>query len=231
MTVDDVIAFAGHEVHLGRRLEVPWLVKSFGDLSGRRILDVAGGDGYWAARLRRRGAEPVSVDLARAKLARGRRLRDAPAIVAGNALRLPFADGAFDGVMSVCALEHFDDGDSALAEMARVVRPGGTLVMSVDALCNAARWPELDAGHRDRYSVRHTYPRGTITPMLERHGFRVERSRYIFRGWAERLYLTVSKRRLAWNAAVPLTPVVAASDRMHADESGSILLVCATRDR
>ena len=117
-----------------------WLCEDRGgDLSGLRVLDVAGGDGYWAGQTRKRGARAVALDLAGAKLSRGRQLASAPALVEGDALNLPFADASFDRVMSICAIEHFDDGAKALDEMARVLAPGGELVMSADALPRALR--------------------------------------------------------------------------------------------
>jgi ubiquinone/menaquinone biosynthesis C-methylase UbiE len=134
MRVADVVGFAGHEVHVCRYREARALLRWLGpDLRGVRVLDVAGGDGYWAAQARKRGAWAVALDLDGAKLDRGAGLTSAPALVRGDALRLPFADGSFDRVMSICAIEHFDDGGRALDEMTRVLAPGGELVRSADA--------------------------------------------------------------------------------------------------
>ncbi|MFD0774158.1 SAM-dependent methyltransferase, partial [Streptomonospora algeriensis] len=53
----DVVAFAGHQVHVCRYREASTLLRWLGsDLRGQTVLDVAGGDGYWAGRARRRGA-------------------------------------------------------------------------------------------------------------------------------------------------------------------------------
>jgi len=49
----------------------------------------------------------------------------------GDALRLPFPDGAFDKVICAEVLEHLADDSSAMAELARVLRPGGLLAISV----------------------------------------------------------------------------------------------------
>src|SRR6202161_4850484 len=128
MRVADAVAFAGHEVHVCRYREGGTLLRWLGeDLRGLRVLDVAGGDGYWAAQARKRGAWAVALDLAEAKLRRGRSLACAPALIRGDALELPFADASFDRVMSVCAIEHFDDGARSLDEMARVRAPCGEL--------------------------------------------------------------------------------------------------------
>ena len=120
MKVADAVAYVGHEVHVCRYREARTLLNWLGpDLRGLRVLDVAGGDGYWAAQARGRGARAVALDLAADKLRRGAGLAAPPALIRGDALRLPFADGSFDRVMSVCAIEHFDDGGHALTEMAR----------------------------------------------------------------------------------------------------------------
>ena len=163
------------------------------DLRGLRVLDVAGGDGYWAGQARRRGAHAVAVDLAGAKLRRGRELASAPSLVRGDALRLPFPDASFDRVMSICAIERFDDGPLALSEMARVLAPGGELVMSADTLSRAAEWPHLYKAHCERYRVQRTYTHQQLTGLLDECGLDVAEYLYQFRSrWSERLYLTLS---------------------------------------
>ena len=61
MKVADAVALAGHEVHVCRYREARTLLRwlgqdTGGDLRGLRVLDVAGGDGYWAGQTRKRGA-------------------------------------------------------------------------------------------------------------------------------------------------------------------------------
>jgi ubiquinone/menaquinone biosynthesis C-methylase UbiE len=152
MKVTDAVAFAGHQVHVCRWREAGTLLRWLGpDLHGMRVLDVAGGDGYWAGQARRRGAHAVAIDLATHKLRRGRELASAPALVRGDALRLPFPDASFDRVMSICAIEHFDDGPLALSEMARVLTPvttcGGPTPMSSWPACSAsAGWTSASTG-------------------------------------------------------------------------------------
>jgi len=174
----------------------------------------------------------MSIDLSRTKMEYGRTLASPPALAEADALRLPFADGAFDRVMSICAIEHFDDGERALDEMARVLRPGGELVMSADALTRAARWPDLYRAHCARYRVKRTYTHDTLTTLLRARALHVEEHVYQFREqWSEHLYLGLSAHggRVSFNAAAALIPLVAASDRLARPEQGSIVLLRARR--
>ena len=224
------IGYVGHQVHVVRRREAGWLLDSLGDVQGQVILDVAGGDGYWAAQLAKRGAYTLAIDLAEGKLHRGRTLPQPPGLVKGDALRLPFPDGSVDGTLSICAIEHFPDGKASLAEMARVTKPGGSLAMSADALCSEHNWPGLSAGHRERYHVVDTYDEAKLTDLLDATGFDVVRTEYLFReNWSQNVYMRLHQWKFAPNALAPLAPVVAWSDRRSDEPGGSILLVHARR--
>jgi SAM-dependent methyltransferase len=232
----DAVAVAGHEVHVCRYREartlLRWLGPEDGDLRGLRLLDVAAGDGYWAAQARRRGAQAVALDLDDAKLTRGSQLSAPPALVRSDALRLPFADASFDRVMSICAIEHFDDGEQALDEMARVLAPGGELVMSADSLTLAEHWPNIYRAHCERYHVKRTYSHQELTALLSARGLAVTHYRYQFRSRrAQRMYLGLSAYggKFGFNAAAPAAPLVAASDRNARGDGGAIVLVRARR--
>lgn len=105
--------------------------------AGMRLLDVGCGTGDLTLILARMaGADghvvgldltPAMLDVARAKVARAG-LGGTIELVQGNALALPFADGAFDGVTAGFSLRNMADLDGALREMRRVVRPGGFAV-------------------------------------------------------------------------------------------------------
>jgi SAM-dependent methyltransferase len=233
MKMADAVALAGHEVHVCRYREARTLLGWLGtDLEGLRVLDVAGGDGYWAGRARGRGARAVALDLAGAKLRYGRQLSAPPALIKGDALELPFADASFDRVMSICAIEHFDDGARALDEMVRVLAPGGELVMSADALTLAGRWPKLYQAHCERYHVQRTYSHVELTELLAARGLEVITYQYQFRTrWAQRMYLGLSAHggKFGFNAAAPAMPLVAAADRGTRGDGGAIVLVRARR--
>src|SRR5215469_17047106 len=150
---------------------------------GPRAAALAGRGSARAAGARRGGRRRV---LGGAKLSRGRQLSGPPALVRSDALQLPFRDASFDRVMSICAIEHFDDGEKALGEMARVLAPGGELVMSADSLTLAERWPKLYTAHCERYSVQRTYSYDQLSALLGERGFEVVEHEYQFCGeWAQ----------------------------------------------
>jgi demethylmenaquinone methyltransferase/2-methoxy-6-polyprenyl-1,4-benzoquinol methylase len=96
---------------------------------GERILDVATGTGLVAAALARRyGASVVGIDQSPEMLESAReRHPGAATYVAGEAERLPFADAEFDHLTFTYLLRYVDDPAATLAELARVVKPGGTI--------------------------------------------------------------------------------------------------------
>jgi SAM-dependent methyltransferase len=225
-----IVGYIGHRVHVVRRREAAWLLTALGDVRDQTVLDVAGGDGYWASQLAKRGAFAVGVDLAMAKLRRGRTLPDPPALIRGDALRMPVPDASVDALVSMCAIEHFPDAATAFAEMARVARPGSLLTLSADTLSDEAHWPKLADGHRKAFAVVETFDRDKLTKLLEDAGFDVLRSEYMFkRRWAQGLYLRLHRWRYAPNALAPLGPLVALSDRRTTAPGGAIVFVQARR--
>ncbi len=114
--------------------ERPAMLGLAGDVAGRRVLDVGCGSGPLAAALRAKGAvvtgldsSPAMIDLARQRLG-----ADADLHVADLGRPLPFGDGAFDDVVVSLVLHYLPDWTAPLAELRRVLRPGGRLLLSVN---------------------------------------------------------------------------------------------------
>jgi len=99
--------------------------------NGDLVLDLAAGTGVSTAELIRSGAAAVACDfsLGMLRAGRGARGRRHVPFVAGDATCLPFADGSFDAATISFGLRNVSDVPLALREMARVVRPGGRLVV------------------------------------------------------------------------------------------------------
>ena len=112
------------------------LVDAIDPRPDQRVLDVATGTGMVAFALARRGCEVVGIDqsddmlsAARAKLARQPGLAPQVSFVRGEAERLPFPDGHFDGLSFTYLLRYVDDPAATMGELARVVKPGGRIGM------------------------------------------------------------------------------------------------------
>ncbi len=118
--------------------------------AGERILDMGCGAGRHSFEAYRRGADVIAFDQDADELAKVREWFTAMAeagevppgasadVKEGDALALPFADGEFDRVIAAEVLEHIPADIQAIAELARVLRPGGTMAVTVP------RWfPEI----------------------------------------------------------------------------------------
>lgn len=94
-----------------------------------RVLDAGCGFGTLANLLIERGAEVTGLNLSAVQLAHAERTAPRARFVRGSATAMPFRAGSFDAVLSVEAAFHFDRREDFFAETARVLRPGGRLVL------------------------------------------------------------------------------------------------------
>jgi SAM-dependent methyltransferase len=98
----------------------------------------------------------------------------APGDVCASAMQLPFADATFDVVAAFDVIEHCEPESSVLSELARVLTPGGRLLVSVPAYQWA--WSEFDVqNHHYR-----RYTRRRLVTAVEGHGLEVVRATYLF---------------------------------------------------
>jgi SAM-dependent methyltransferase len=100
-----------------------------GELAGRLVLDVGAGTGALCRPLRALGATPVALDVSADMLAHA--CGAATLAVVGDMLALPFLDSAFDAALAGFSISHVEAPELALAEMRRVVAPGGLVVAAV----------------------------------------------------------------------------------------------------
>ncbi|MHB8643453.1 MAG: methyltransferase domain-containing protein [Gaiellaceae bacterium] len=137
---------------------------------GRVVLNAGAGQGSFTRRLELRGFAVTSTDVSEDALGL-LRTRAAGPVVAAPLEALPFADDAFDAAVLGEVLEHIEDHEQALREVARVVRPGGVVAISVPAnpryFGPSDRW----AGHVRRYT------RAQLVDVVGAGGLRVERIR------------------------------------------------------
>ncbi len=138
----------GDELHPGGEATTRRSLELIELRPGERLLDVGSGPGTSAILAARDfGCLVAGLDYG-ANAVRGAQeaadaagLCDQVGFVAGDAAALPFGDGEFDAVLCECSLSTFPDKSRAVAEMRRVLRPGGRVAVS-DVVADAERLPE-----------------------------------------------------------------------------------------
>jgi ubiquinone/menaquinone biosynthesis C-methylase UbiE len=143
-----------------RIFHVQLILRFFGDIQTGRVLDVGCGKGRFARVLKDHHphARIAAFDLAEAML------RVVPAGIApccGSMTALPFPNEAFEAAYATESLEHAVDIESAVAEMCRVVRPGGRIVI-IDK--NAEHWGRLETPAWEKW-----FKRAELEKLLRRH--------------------------------------------------------------
>ena len=107
------------------------MLDAAGVTRGGRVLDVCTGHGVLAAAAAERGAEASGLDFAEAVVAVARRNVPAADFQQGDVQDMPYPDATFDSVVCGYGIVHVAAPDRALAEMSRVLKPGGRLAVSV----------------------------------------------------------------------------------------------------
>jgi SAM-dependent methyltransferase len=138
---------------------------------GARLLDGAVGLGQLATRMQSSGYRVIGIDYAFDAARHVRRNSSVPVVV-GDMTRMPFRDGAFDGVTTGETLEHLDDDDAAAREIGRVLRRGGTAIATVPAL--QSLWSASD----DYYEHRRRYSRSQLAALFERAAFTIRKAAF-----------------------------------------------------
>jgi len=147
---------------------------------------------------------------------------------------LPFADRSFDLLCSLDIIEHVEEDEQAIAELARVAAPGAVLLISTPL--HQSLWTEFDdfVGHRRRYEPQ------AITALLARHGFVIQRSAVFGMtprsSWLLDLgmwFLKHQRKRSMWwyNKVLPYTarrqkPLQLQDGLLDTADVGEIFLVC-----
>ena len=150
---------------------------------GERLLDLGCGGGRHAFQAFRLGARVVALDAMANEVSQVRdtigamvdagevEIDDEAGVVQGDALRLPFADATFDRVIASEVLEHIPEDGSAMAELSRVLRPGGTMAVTVPRFGpEAVNWALSNDYHDVPGGHVRIYRRSTLVERLAARG-------------------------------------------------------------
>jgi SAM-dependent methyltransferase len=173
-----------HSDAVNRRLLARWLAPDSGRLLKTDLFDEAVARGLYPE-LAARSREVVGIDLSPGVVRSASQRYPSLDARLGNVLALPFPNGSFDVVVSNSTLDHFDSHEKlqvAIAELARLIRPAGKLIITLDNRMNpvvALRTSKLLFGTLHRvgvvpYFVGATYGHRCLTKVLCAAGFNVE---------------------------------------------------------
>ena len=102
--------------------------------------------------------------------------------VLGTGEALPFASERFDRAVSVCVLEHTQDDARVLAQVARVLKPGGLFALTVDCLDSPHVSEDFRRSYRQEYRCNQFYGDARLRELLARAGFETLETEYLFSG-------------------------------------------------
>jgi len=138
---------------------------------GSRVLDGAVGLGTLAIRLQQHGYNVTGIDYSFDATLHVKKTTSIPVVV-GDMTRMPFRDGAFDGLTSGETLEHLERDSAAAGEIGRVLREDGVCVTTVPALMSLWSSSDVYYEHLRRYS------RGQLRSLFQSAGLTVAKARY-----------------------------------------------------
>ncbi|HEU4522011.1 MAG TPA: class I SAM-dependent methyltransferase [Thermoanaerobaculia bacterium] len=139
--------------------------------AGARVLDGAVGLGQLAGKMTKAGYRVFGIDYSFDAALHVRMTSPIPVVV-GDMTRMPFRDGAFDGMTTGETLEHLDDDAAAAGEIGRVLRRGGVCVATVPAL--QVLWNRSD----DYYEHRRRYARPALASLFRSAGFAIRKASF-----------------------------------------------------
>ncbi|MEZ5967005.1 MAG: class I SAM-dependent methyltransferase [Planctomycetota bacterium] len=164
----------------------PIYLQLLGARAGQRLLDVGCGPGLLLGAARAREVAAHGIDIAPTALKMASQRVPSASVVLASATELPYADGSFDHVTCIGVLERLSDRPRALAEMARVLRPGGRLCCMVRN-ANSLSW-RIRRGLRrqDHHSHQDAASLAQWREAFEATGFLVD-TVHIDQWWRQRL--------------------------------------------
>ncbi len=200
---------------------------------GERILDIACGGGELSLKIAECGCEVSGIDLSEDAIKRAKSLQKTGKIVCkfmvGDAENLPYPTEYFDKIVSSSSLEHFCYDLKALMEMNRVLKPGGSIVLTVDSFTYPIS-DVLKERHRVLYHVMNYYTKETLKERFNNAGFMMVKSEYLLNSWITSFFvnnLNIKTRLpvILWIFSFIAYPLCLVSDRLFGENNKGYTLI------
>lgn len=146
---------------------------------GSTVMDLGAASGVVAEGLAREGFKVKGIEYD-PKLVTEWRKKDHPSsveIIEGDGRKLPYQDREFDGALALEVLEHIQETDQVLAELARVIKPGGKLVVGVPTAATERIYYRFNQDFAKMATHVHVFSKRGLTEKLEQAGFKIYASR------------------------------------------------------
>ncbi|HEX2695843.1 MAG TPA: class I SAM-dependent methyltransferase, partial [Acidobacteriota bacterium] len=175
------VLYAFSRLNFRRMEECATIIRWLDARRGEHILDIGCGDGAYDKKISRSGAAVQGIDIHEKRLSAARKYcqGDRTAFHDMDASRLEFPDASFDKAMSLCVVEHLEDDELVMRNVARALKPGGLFVFSADSLSTPGITPDERARHQRKYAVKTFYTVDIVRDKLARAGFDIVETRYI----------------------------------------------------
>lgn len=154
-------------------------LKTWGLPQGSVVLDLGAASGVIAEELAREGLKVRGLEYDAGLVSKWQNQKHSPdvEIVAGDGRKMPYGKDEFDGALALEVLEHISETDQVLSELARVIKPGGKLVIGVPTASTERVFYRLNPGFAKMATHVHVFTKHELKQKLESAGFKVYATR------------------------------------------------------
>lgn len=221
-----------------RRIEWKKLIKWVNPEKKEKILDLACGFGLLSIIMAKKGCSVYGVDVNQNVIERAKELASSENVfcefIVGDAENLTFPNEFFDKIVSSSSLEHFNNDVKALEECYRVLKPGGSIVITVDSLSYPIN-DKLKKKHKKLHHVVNYYDKNHLKELFKNVNLDIKNSEYILNSKITSIFFNYLfiKRTKSNKFTILLNlfcyPLCLISDKFFGGEKGYTLIVEGTK--
>lgn len=178
-------------------IEERLVLEYLSSIQNKVVVDIGCGCGELCLKLCKKGATAVvGIDLDRESLINARELSREYSLIMADAQTLPLKSHISDAICSLSCLEHVNNDDKAIEEMARIVKPDGSVVLTVDSIAyNESMFRDA----AKKYRVIHRYHLQQFKRQLRRQGINVKKAQYFINSRASMILYKASLKNKWFN--------------------------------